>query len=216
MVENYHVLAEVNLDPKAESATMDLQVDPGRTITLNLVDPEGKPVGGTKVSGLTDLFSTIEYEQESPTIEVHALDPSKPRGVRITQAGRKLAGSVYLKGDETGPLTVRLQPCGIVTGRVVDEDGQPRGPLSLNSLLGLYPQPPADQGLLPAGSTGQGIPIGRDGRFRVEGLVPGLKYGASALTGNRFLGDVFRDVIVAPGEVKDLGDLKLAPRKPGG
>ncbi len=28
---NYHVLAAVNLDPKAESATLDLQVDPGRS-----------------------------------------------------------------------------------------------------------------------------------------------------------------------------------------
>ena len=29
-VRNYHVLAGVDLDPKAESATLDLQVDPGR------------------------------------------------------------------------------------------------------------------------------------------------------------------------------------------
>ncbi len=47
----YHVLAEVNIDPKAESATVDLQVDPGRSLTIDVVDPEGKPVGGTKVSG---------------------------------------------------------------------------------------------------------------------------------------------------------------------
>ena len=139
-MHDYHVLTEVNLDPKAESATMDLQVDPGRTIALTLVDPEGQPVGGTRVSGLIDMFSTIEYEQDSATIEVHALVPSKPRRVRITHAGRKLAGSVYLKGDEIGPLTVRLQPCGIITGRVVDDDRLPRGPLSLHSLIGFFPE----------------------------------------------------------------------------
>jgi hypothetical protein len=30
------------------------------------------------------------------------------------------------------------------------------------------------------------------------------------------LGAVFRDVVVAPGEVKDLGDLKIAEPKPSG
>jgi RNA polymerase sigma factor (sigma-70 family) len=216
VVHDYHVLAEVNLDPKSATATVDLQVDPGRSFTINVIDPEGKPVGGTNVSGLTDLFSTIEYEQESPTIEIHALDPSKPRRVTVTHAGRKLVGSVYLKGDESGPLTIRLQPWGTILGRIVDEDGKPRGSLGLSNTRGIYPQPPADQGLLPGRTSGPGIRLGRDGRFRIEGLVPGLKYGASASTGNMFLGAVFRDVIVAPGEVKDLGDLKAIPPDPNG
>ena len=30
------------------------------------------------------------------------------------------------RGDEHGPLTVRLQPAGTVTGRLLDDDGQPR------------------------------------------------------------------------------------------
>ena len=95
---NYHVLAEVNLDPKAESATLDLQVDPGRSLTIHVVDPEGRPLGGTKASGLTDLFWTIAYQQDSPTIEIHALDPSKPRRVTITHEGRKLVGSSTSRG----------------------------------------------------------------------------------------------------------------------
>ena len=39
---------------------------------------------------------------------------------------------------------------------------------------------PAERGVLPT-SDGPTIRTGRDGRFRVEGLVPGLKYGANAL-----------------------------------
>ncbi|HKI17512.1 MAG TPA: sigma-70 family RNA polymerase sigma factor, partial [Isosphaeraceae bacterium] len=99
-IVDYHVLAEVDIDPQAEPATVDLQVDPGRTLTVTAVDPEGKPIGGTKARGLTDLGG-FDYEQESPSFEVHSLDPSKPRRVRITHAGRKLAGSVDLKGNET-------------------------------------------------------------------------------------------------------------------
>ena len=122
----------------------------------------------------------------------------------ITHAGRKLIGSIYLKGDETGPLTLRLQPYGTITGRIIDDDGQPSGGLRLFTTDGVWPPRPAEQGILPAGDN-DGIHTGRDGRFRVEGLVPGLKYGGSAAEGR---GEVFRDGTVASGEVKDLGDLK--------
>jgi hypothetical protein len=210
-VGNYHVLAEINPDPRAESVTLDLQVDPGRSLTLEPVDPDGRPIAGTKATGLTDLFSNSAYEQDSPTIEVHALDPSKPRRVTITHEGRKLVASVYLKGDEPGPLTVRLQPSGTVTGRIVDEEGRPRTGLALTSLGGFGPRATADQGFLPGADWSPGVPVGRDGRFRIEGLVPGLKYGAHAVRGSMGLGEAFRDVTVAPGEVKDLGDLKIAP-----
>jgi RNA polymerase sigma factor (sigma-70 family) len=213
---NYHVVAEINTDPKDETVTLDLQVDPGRTIAVNPVDPEGRPVAGTMAAGVSDLFSSTEYQQPTPRIEIRGLDPSRPRRVIVTHAARKLIGSVYLKGDETGPLTIRLQPYGTVTGRVVDEDGHPRGGLGIISAGGSFPARPAEQGILPGGNHGAGIRIGHDGRFRVEGLVPGLKYGAGASDGFRYGGELFRDVAVAPGEVKDLGDLKLIPYKRGG
>ena len=194
IVDYYHVLAEVNLDPGAESATVDLQVDPGRTLTVKAIDPEGKPIGGTTVSGLIDM-AQFEMEQESPTIEIYALDPQRPRRVTIKHARRKLVGQIVIKGDETKPLTVRLQSWGTIAGRVVDDDGRPRSPLAVYS-------------------SGPPIFIGRDGKFRIDGLVPGLKYGASVREGGKFPGDIFHDVIVVPGEVKDLGDVKVIPPRP--
>jgi hypothetical protein len=93
----------------------------------------------------------------------------------------------------------------------VDEEGRPRGGLSLNTRFDdlLEPQPRMDKGTLPS------LPIGRDGRFRIEGLIPGLKYGGGASEGYMYRGDLFHDVILSPGEVKDMGDLKPLPRRPG-
>ena len=135
----------------------------------------------------------------------------------VTHEGRKLIGSVYLKGDEAGPLTVRLQPWGTVTGRIVDDEGQPRKGLSSAAPGGIDAEAArAATAILPGSDWNGGIRIGGDGRFRVEGLVPGLKYGASARTGFEALGDLFTDVTVAPGEVKDLGDLKVQPAQEAG
>ncbi len=51
--------------------------------------------------------------------------------------------------------------------------------------------------------------VGRGGQFRVEGLVPGRKYEASAVQGCRWIGELYREVTVAPGEVRNLGDLRV-------
>jgi hypothetical protein len=214
-VGNYHLLAEVALDPKAETATVDLQVEPGRTLSVTVVDQEGRPVGNTKTAGLSDLFSSTEYPQESPAFEIHGLEPSKPRRVIVTQPERKLLGSVYLRGDEASPLTIRLQPWGTIIGRIVDDEGKPRGGLRLSSADGSYPERPDVQGILPGGNHNAGIRIGGDGRFRVEGLVPGLRYGASASDQMSLFGELFQDLTVGPGEIKDLGDMKVVPPKKG-
>ncbi|MHB1560734.1 MAG: sigma-70 family RNA polymerase sigma factor [Isosphaeraceae bacterium] len=212
---NYHALAEIDPAPGAETVTKDIQVDPGRTIMLHVEDPEGRPLGGTKASGLTDLFYSIPYPQEASSIEVHGLSTEKPRRVTIRHMGRRLVASLDLKGDEAGPLTVRLRPWGVVTGRVVDDDGQPRRNLEVQNLGGIYPAPPPDHGVLPGLGDNPSPRTDRDGRFRIEGFVPGLKYGAAVVENNVYLGGIFKDVSVGSGETKDLGDLKVTPPRQG-
>jgi hypothetical protein len=209
---DFHVSAPVDLAPRSETATLDLRVDPGLTVRIAAVDPEGRPIVGTKASGLSPSAG-LEFEQDSPSFEVRALGPSEHRRVTIRHEGRKLVGSVYLGGDSAGPVTVQLLPWGAITGRIVNEAGEPRGDLLLTSLGSLGPQAKADEGRLPGSDGSPAIPLGRDGWFRIEGLVPGLKYGAYAAKGSARLGEVFRNVAVAPSEVKVLGDLKIVPLK---
>ena len=74
------------------------------------------------------------------------------------------------------------------------------------SIDGSFPKRPAVQGILPGD-----IATNPVGRFRVDRLVPGLEYGATVSDGKAGPGVLFHDVTVAPGEVKDLGDLKVIP-----
>ena len=97
---------------------------------------------------------------EASTHTVTGLKPGKDRLLSFLDEKKQLAGELVLNGDETTPQTVTLQPWGTLTGRVVDEDGEPLGEGYL------YPF------RFPSGSP----KVGKDGRFRVERLVPGKSY----------------------------------------
>jgi hypothetical protein len=102
-----------------------------------------------------------------------------------------------LRGEAPGPLVVKLQPCGSASGRVVDQNGQPVAGLR----LGVF-------GELSHTSiiTGRPVTTDKEGRFRVEGLVPGRNYSVSEPGG---LPRVHARAVVGPGEHKDLGEIKM-------
>jgi RNA polymerase sigma factor (sigma-70 family) len=212
-VVNYHAVAELNVDPTARSVTLNFEVVPRRSLTMNVVDPAGQPISGTTARGVSDLHSSSEYPQTTPTFEIEAVERGRPRRVTVIHQERKLIGSTYLRGGEQAPLTIRLEPYGTIMGRILGDEGRPRGGIEITSEGGAVPARPAEQGILPGGDVAGSIRIGRDGRFRIEGLVPGLQYGAGISLGFTYLGMIFRDVTVKPGEVKDLGDLKAVAHR---
>ncbi len=191
--------------------SLDLQADSGKAVAIEVVGPDGAPIGGTKAKGVGETYQTSPIPQPSSSFEVHALDPSKPRRVVVMHEGRKLIGSALVKGTETGPVTIKLQPWGSVAGRIVDDEGRPRKAMFIGSPDGNRNKHPETHDILPGSDWNNGVRVGDDGRFLIEGLVPGLKYSANARTGFEAYGDLFVDVIVASGEAKDLGDLKVQP-----
>jgi hypothetical protein len=56
-----------------------------------------------------------------------------------------------------------------------------------------------------------GVQTDEQGRFRVEQLVPGQSFAVTLYLGfGRPSGPAFEDLKVAPGSVRDLGDLRLS------
>ena len=86
-----------------------------------------------------------------------------------------------------------------LTGRVVNADGEPWGEAELSPFL------------LPSGYP----KLDKDGRFRIEGLIPGKPYTLRLFVDHsRLEGFIVKDLKVGPGEVKDLGD--VVPETPKG
>jgi len=102
------------------------------------------------------------------------------------------------------PLTVRLRPAGTLTGRILGADGKPVagatfwGTNAVTTPQDMINGSPA----LPQAS----YKTDQDGRFRIEGLAPGVKYYGLVFVPTR--ARLASDLTVGPGETKDLGDLK--------
>ncbi len=204
---NAQALAEIHPDPDALELTRDLEVDPGRTLRGTVLDPEGRPIAGALAAGLVPVAFWGDRTLEGAEFEATGVDARRPRRIYFRHDGRKLAGSALLLGTEAGPLVVRLQPWGTLAGRLVDAEGRPRADLGLTNTRPLAFDPA--QGFRPGP-----LAVDAAGRFRADGLVPGLKYRAEALKdGNRLVGPAFEDQVVGPGEVRNLGSIVI--KQPG-
>jgi RNA polymerase sigma factor (sigma-70 family) len=211
----------------------DIVFDPGRTLKGSLVDGDGRPVRGVTASGLKlgstprGAARTGEQILATETFTATGLARHQPCTLSFLHRGRKLIGQAAVRPEDKDPLTVRLQPWGTLTGRLIDAEGKP---LAGEKIYLEYPNAP-DAGMRPPFQT---FSTGRDGRFRVEGLLPGLKHelilaGAppkirSAPMGRedfdeatRSAGKRLQDLSARSGEVKELGDITVkivpAPKK---
>jgi hypothetical protein len=194
-------LVEVNPARDAESMVRDLVLDPGKTVTGTIMDPNGKPVKGVNIDS---VFGVSFRMKGLPTAQfrIPGVDPKHPRSFFFRHPGRNLGAAVLFTGDEPMPVTVPLQKCATITGRLVDDNGLPRpswvasyihkGQLNINGGVGY-------------GSQG----TGKDGRFRMELVIPGLKIGLHA-GDNPSVYDqhLVPELTLQAGEVRDLGDLK--------
>jgi RNA polymerase sigma factor (sigma-70 family) len=173
----------LDLGEAAGEVTCDLFVERGRTQTVRVEDPDGKPLPGAVVSGMTASWP-IAHRLKGAEFTTYALDPARPRTLTFLHPGKKLAGSLTVRGDEKGPPTVKLAPEGAVTGRILDADGQPRAGAEVTLV---FPDGGTESELYRLLRTGE-EPVRTDaeGRFRIAGLVPGRKFGVQVHKGREF------------------------------
>jgi hypothetical protein len=135
---------------------------------------------------------------------VNSLVPGKSRRLVFRHDARRLIGTLVVSGDGSDPLTVTLGPWATVTGRVLDDDGEPRSDISILLLHGDYPSHAKGWAREPSR-----FELGKDGRFRMEALAPGVAYDLEILSKIGIVGHVAKGLVVKSGESKDLGDLKV-------
>jgi len=165
---NYAAVALVNFPHDTQEQTIDFCAVPARSRPGTIEDESGKPLVGVKVIGLgPNQASATSEPLESAEFTVEGLAPGRKRTLLFVHDQRQLGARVVVTGDDTAPLTVRMTPTGTITGRFIDQRGEPLSGV----VVQLTPHEP------PLGGTdywhGESD---HEGRFQVTGLIAGAAF----------------------------------------
>jgi RNA polymerase sigma factor (sigma-70 family) len=206
----------IDYPENAREQTFDILFDSGVTLKGVLVGPDSQPVKGAVAHGLSfDRTPQAQSPEDEPlpndTFVARGLDPDGACTLSFVQRQRELIGHVVVHGNEKQAVTAPLRRWGVLTGRLVDADGRPLPDVRLSLKYPDLPQP----GMRP---WDQEMRTDRDGRFRVEGLLPDLDHELALSHDTRkdvtlSAGEALKQLKTRAGEVKDLGDIavKVAP-----
>jgi protocatechuate 3,4-dioxygenase beta subunit len=194
--EGYSALARIEVPPGAGTFRRDIALDPGQTLSGTVLGPDGRPLAGAVAYRLAGL-GWGRSPLKTASFTVRAFNPRRPRPVLFLHPEKRLVGALVPPLDQAAPVRVRVAEGAAVGGRLVDADGLPRADVEL--LLGVR-----DRSLDMWVSYFPGkTQTDRDGRFRIEGLLPGQRFFLSDGRG----GELYFGPGLRAGQTKDLGDV---------
>ncbi len=142
-------------------------------------------------------------------------ESGQPRRLLFYEPSKKLFATLTLKSDEKGPVVVRLLPCGLVRGTVVDGAGKPVSGVNVN--LTYHNAGMNDDGRF---MTVHAFIHGADqvvtdagGTFIIDEVIPGLEFQLWRRYASKRSGygqGLVDKSTVESGRTTDLGKLKLA------
>jgi hypothetical protein len=203
----YHGLAEANPDAAAREVIVNIQLDPGQTLSGRVLDPEGRALPGARVAG--DVHWGYGPALRTEEFRVRKYSSKEARTLLFYHAERKLAAMRILEGPQKESILVRLQRCGTLVGRLLDTRGQPLVDVFVKQAPGYSAETEqAGRGICLPEHFGY-VP-NREGRFRIEGLAPGAKYSlvVADKNGTRRK-QLTSNLTLEPGQMVDLGDVTV-------
>jgi hypothetical protein len=173
-------------DPKTRHH--DVALARGRTRAGTVTGPDGKPLPGARVAGLTP--GAPPQKLEGSRFAVRGMRAGNVSLLIFVHEEKKLGKAHVVRGNEEGPVNVRLEPLGALTGRLVDDEGNP---VPGRYVRVIFSVKPGEHDNLPMEVLNRAGVFGatrsawnsftsrlartdKDGRFRVEGLIGGAKY----------------------------------------
>jgi RNA polymerase sigma factor (sigma-70 family) len=199
-------------DSKARSHDVTVEFDPGATVTLNAIDPEGKPLGGVTAVG-PGSYTQRPTTFTTPEIAVGGIDPKgRPVQLYLLHSDRNLCAAVTLKGDEKGAVAVKMRPSGRVTGRVVDHAGKPVEGAQVRFFMTDAVADELIRTRLYRWS--EEVCTDAEGKFSFPRMFPDVEFLLAVnLPGHRTWATEPARVNLKPGEAKDVGEFKCRDPK---
>ncbi len=221
-----HAIKKLDLEEDADSLEVTLTLERSPMITGELVDEQGAPVDeALLISRLAIRDSWLRWRFVSQSVmggrfRVAGLAPGKECPIHFLDAKRQLGASVTAKAG-ADPMRVVLKPCGQVTMRLVDSDGNPIADhhptveMVFTPGPNRYVQGPSLPGVLTANSDfisnidrlnhWTRRKTDADGRITFPALIPGATYTVAVTRdGKAAIAKTFE---AKANETLDLGDI---------
>jgi hypothetical protein len=115
----------LDIKPDAKIVEQDIVLERASALPVRIQDAEGKPLTNVWVAGSNahDIYPAIQCKEAE--CSAYQIEAGKPRLLVFYHPGRKLAGTLTLKGDEKPPVVARLGQAGALRGQLLDADGNP-------------------------------------------------------------------------------------------
>jgi RNA polymerase sigma factor (sigma-70 family) len=206
--DQFQAIKILDVPDKAAEFQADVIVDPGQALKGAIVGADGRSLTGVSVTGLNVQAFRSTEPLSAAEFTVAGLSPNRPRLVTFLHKGKNLGAVLLVRPEDKGPLTVRLEPCGTVTGRLLDKAGKPLAAAGLWAYLsdGRF-QGAEGHAHMPGTATD------KEGRFRLEGLVPGVSYAVNLRLGAAASQSLTGGMKLEAGQTKELGDLVVRVRQ---
>ncbi len=206
----------------------DILLEPALEVTGRVLDPDGKPLSGAAVAGLRDPSGLVDSlpasDTESGSVKIlkgatftaRCRNPGEKTALMFYHPEKKLARIVSPEAAPGKVLDVKLERCGTLTGRLVDDKGRPLAGMSVYLQTQTSIEALEKRGL-PVYDLSTGfyrvihrkLKTDAEGKFRAEGLIPGWPYHLFAVeAGGDGIFHLIKHLELKSGEARDLGDLK--------
>jgi protocatechuate 3,4-dioxygenase beta subunit len=200
-VDFYNALTLIEPGEEERPIVKDVALRRPQELKGKILGPDNQPLMGTTVYGLVSFGNETLKGSE---FTVRGVNPKAKRSLVFYHKEKQLG--YYLKvldAKSNQPFTVKLQPCGSVSGRIVDAHGPVAG--AVVDVLGTALHISSE-----AGGGYHRVVTDANGRFNVAGLVAGQEYAVQEI-GDRgpSFPRFYVTVTVASGQHKDLGDIKM-------
>jgi hypothetical protein len=203
----FDTVIEVKPEKGAKSVRCDLVLNPGRTLTVQVRGPDGKPLDGARALGQFARDPSGGWGQGVLPAEfmVYGLGPEQGRTLLLDHPEKNLTGCLEIKGDERGPVVITLRSAAAIVGRLVEEGGQPLADAEVTA----HPDLAADNGSWLRSHSRPPSRTDAQGKFRIDGLIAGVSYQGFYRPKPVYLHRIFEGLSPKSGEVKDLGDVTI-------
>jgi hypothetical protein len=194
-VDSYNALVLIEPGEDQRAIVRDVRLERPHELRGSVVGPDDRPLTGTTVYGLERLgIQTLKGSE----FTVRAVNPKAKQSLVFYHKDKDLGYYLRLGPGSADPLTVKLARCGSLSGRLLDEDGQPVVSAEVHA-MGHPSNPNRDF---------HRVLTDDNGRFKVRGLVAGQEYYLGQW-GEVPSSRVFLNITLEAGQHRDVGDVEI-------